>query len=288
MTSKYGGYEKQEFIAKFYDLIYANYNRKDIEFYINYSKKARGKTLELGCGTGRILIPTAISGCEITGLDVSPFMLKKCQEKLVKQPKTVQDRVKLIQGNMTDFETEEMYSLVTTPFRSFQHLISIEEQKACLQCANKHLLPNGLLILDLFHTFPPRIYDKKYINEEEEINDLKLPDGRRIRRTSLTSAFHRAKQYNDIKLIYYISHPDGKEERLVQSFPFRYFFRYEVEHLLELCGFKVIELFGDFERAKFSDNSPEMIFVAEKICENIQRKKNVREKVVGKRAFKNY
>ena len=263
MTSRFGGYEDQEFVAEFYDLEYAN-RRKDIGFFIGYSKRAKGKTLELGCGTGRVLIPTAISGCEITGLDVSPYMLRKCQGKLDKQLKKVQKRVRLIQGDMTNFETGEIYLLATTPFRPFQHLISVEEQKACLDCVNKHLLPQGLLILDLFHPFLPRLYDPKYMTEEEDIHNLKLPDGRSLRRTTRISAFHRDRQYNDVEIIYYISHPDGRTERLVQAFPLRYFFRYEVEHLLNLCGFRVIELFGDYNRSKFSNDSPEMTFIAEK------------------------
>jgi SAM-dependent methyltransferase len=264
MANRFGGYEFQEFIAEFYDVTYANLRNKDIDFFIDYSKRAKGRTLELGCGTGRVLIPTAISGCQITGLDISSHMLRRCQEKLEQQPGKVQERVRLIQGNMTDFETGEMYPLVTIPFRPFIHLISVEEQKSCLDCVNRHLLPHGLLILDLFHCFPPRMYDPKYTTEEEDLHDLKLPDGRCLRRTSRTSAFHRDKQYNDVEMIYYVSHPDGRIERLVQSFPYRYFFRYEVEHLLDLCGFRVIELFGDFDGSKLSDDSPEMIFVAEK------------------------
>ena len=58
---------------------------------------------------------------------------------------------------------------------------------------------------------------------------------------------------------------NGRTERLVQSFPMRYFFRYEIEHLLELCGFRVIDLFGDFDRSEYSSDSPELIFVAGKI-----------------------
>jgi hypothetical protein len=76
--------------------------------------------------------------------------------------------------------------------------------------------------------------------------------------------FHPSQQYNGIEMIYYVSYPDGRSERLVQAFPMRYFFRYEVEHLLNLCGFKIAELFGDYDSSKFSDDSPEMIFVAEK------------------------
>ena len=59
--------------------------------------------IELGCGTGRVLIPTARAGFEITGLDLSPFMLNECRKKLEKQPENVKARVKLVQGNMTAF-----------------------------------------------------------------------------------------------------------------------------------------------------------------------------------------
>ena len=135
--SRYGGYEDQEFVADFYDAMYDNLARQDIEFFVDYSRKAGGKTLELGCGTGRVLIPTALAGCEITGLDLSPYMLKKCREKVAKLPREVRKNVHLIQGDMTNFATGEKYALVTIPFRPFQHLITVAEQKACLNCIHQ-------------------------------------------------------------------------------------------------------------------------------------------------------
>lgn len=262
MTGRFGGYEDREFVAEFYDLAYAH--RRDIDFFKDYSERASGRTLELGCGTGRVLIPTAIAGCEITGLDISPHMLRKCQEKLDGQPGEVQERVRLIQGNMTDFETGETYSLITIPFRAFQHLLSVEEQKTCLNCASKHLVSGGLLIIDLFQPLLPRLYDPKYTAEQEGQPDIELPDGRTLRITDRVAAFHRDQQYNDVEIIRYVTYPDGHRETLVHAFPIRYFFRYEVEHLLNLCGFEAIELFGDFDRSEFASDSPEMIFVAEK------------------------
>jgi SAM-dependent methyltransferase len=265
MTSQHGGYDDREFVAEYYDASYEHLRLQDVEFYVDYSKRTSGQTLELGCGTGRVLIPTAKAGCEITGLDLSSHMLKICQEKLIAQPGEVRKRVRLIQGNMTDFDTGEIYPLVTMPFRPFQLLTTVEEQKDCLACVNKHLTPHGLLVFDVFHPYPPRlVYDPKYATEIEDLPETELPNGKKLRHTNRTAGFHRERQYNDIELIYYISHPDGRKERLVQSFPMRYYYRYEVEHLLELCGFKVVELFGDFDRSAFSSDSPEMIFVAEK------------------------
>jgi len=77
--SRFGGYEDQAFVAEFYDFdpIYAV--RPDVEFYVDLARSAGGTVLELGCGTGRILIPTAAAGCEIVGLDISEYMLAKCR-----------------------------------------------------------------------------------------------------------------------------------------------------------------------------------------------------------------
>ena len=262
VMSKFGGYKYNESLAELYDVSYTT--RKDIDFFIGYSRKVRGKTLELGCGTGRVLIPTARAGCQITGLDISPFMLKKCQEKINRQPKKLQELIRILEGNMVDFNIDERFSLVTIPFRPFQHLISTQEQRGCLHCVHRHLDPGGLLILDLFHPFLPSLYEPKYQVETEGLAERKLPDGRKIRRTDRKSAIHRDEQYFECELTYHVSYPDGRKERHVHSFPFRYFFRYEVEHLLELSGFRVLELFGDFDYSPFSQDSPEMIFVAEK------------------------
>jgi SAM-dependent methyltransferase len=261
---QYGGYETQEFIADLYDVTYNSRNDRDINFFIDYALKTRGRILELGCGTGRVLIPTVKSGCEITGLDLSSQMLGKCREKLSQLPDEIREKVKLVQGNMVDFHTGEQYSLVTIPFRPFQHLISVEEQKSCLEHIGQHLIPQGSLILDIANCYPPAMYDPKYWAEQENQRDLPLPGGQSLRCTSRIKDFHRDQQYNDMELIYYVSYPGGKVDRLVQGFPFRYFFRYEVEHLLELCGFRVIYLFGNYNKSTFSNDSPEMIFVAEK------------------------
>jgi hypothetical protein len=61
-----------------------------------------------------------------------------------------------------------------------------------------------------------------------------------------------------------VTYPDGRKERLVQAFPMRYFYRYEIEHLLNLCGFTIVEFYGNFDKSAFIEASPEMIFVAEK------------------------
>ena len=265
MKSSSSGYYDQTYVVEFYDPVYERLWNADINFYLEYSRLATGRILELGCGTGRVLLPIALSGYKITGIDLSTYMLAKCQEKLAQQPPKVKRRVKLVQGDMCNFKTNEIYSMITVPFRGFQHLTTVEEQKACLGSAHQHLASDGILILDLFHPFPPRLVaNPQYASEKEDFPETKLTDGRTLRRTNRILECHRDQQYNLVEIIYYVSYPDGKTERLKQTFPMRYFFRYEVEHLLNLCGFQVINLFGNFDKSEFSNDSPEMIFIAKK------------------------
>jgi hypothetical protein len=60
-----------------------------------------------------------------------------------------------------------------------------------------------------------------------------------------------------------VSHPDGREERLVHAFPLRYFFRFEVEHLLARAGFQVEHVYADYDKSPYGSKYPgELLFVA--------------------------
>jgi SAM-dependent methyltransferase len=265
MSPDYGGYNDLPFVAQFYDPVYDSLERRDVQFYVDCAVKSGGPVLELGCGTGRVLIPTAQAGCKITGLDVSLYMLDRCREKLAAQPQDVRSRVRLVQADMTAFDTGEKYALITIPFRPFQHLITVPEQKACLTCVQKHLAPGGRLVFDVYYPYLPALVDPKYLMEMQVDPEITLDDGRILRRTSRIAAFHRAEQYNDVELIHYVKYPDGRQERLLHAFKMRYFYRFEMEHLLALAGFEVVEFFGNFDRSPFTAESPEMIFVAGKV-----------------------
>jgi hypothetical protein len=72
-------------------------------------------------------------------------------------------------------------------------------------------------------------------------------------------------QVNQFELVYYVKHPDGREERLVHAFPLRYLFRFEAEHLLARAGFEVQNLYGGYDRSPHGSRSPgELIFLARK------------------------
>jgi len=260
--SRYGDYAEQPFIAEYYDSLPLTLERADLNFFVELARCAGGPVLELACGTGRVLIPIAAAGVQVTGLDLSPYMLARCRQKLGWQPPAVQRWVRLVQGTMTDFDLGERFALVIIPFRSFQLLLTVEEQLACLGSIRRHLDVDGRLVLTFFQTDPRRTYDPAFQQETPVMAEKRLPDGRRLRLAERIVAYHRAQQRNQMELTYSVTHPDGRTERLVQQLAVRYFFPYEVEHLLTRAGFRVLEVYGDYDRSPLTDDSPEMIFLA--------------------------
>jgi len=263
VTENSGGYQSDPFVARLYDQVVPYRERPDIDFFVDTAKESGGPVLEVGCGTGRILLPTARAGIPITGLDLSEHMLAVCRGELAKEPEEVQDRVNLIRGDMRDFSLAEHFSLVTTPFRSFQHLLTVEDQINCLTSIHRHLKPGGKLILDIFN---PSLTHLTKDNLGEEVNlepEFTTPEGITVRRCNKTVSRDLFNQINQVELIYYLIHPDGREERLVHAFSMRYLFRFEAEHLLVRCGFKVEEVYADYQKNPFGSTYPgELIFLA--------------------------
>jgi SAM-dependent methyltransferase len=260
-----GTYNEYMSIAELYDYVVPYRERPDVGFFVEAARESGGPVLELGCGTGRVLIPTARAGVTITGLDLSPHMLEVCQGKLKAEPEDVRSRVRLLEGDMCKFDLSQTFQLVTLPFRPFQHLTTVEDQLACLGCIRRHLAEGGRLILDVFNPSMQALVRQNFGEEVSDEPEFSMPDGRKVIRRHKIVSRDEPNQINYVELIYYVSHPDGRRERLVQAFPMRYLFRFEAEHLLARAGFVVQQLYTDYDKSPFGSKYPgELIFVAGK------------------------
>src|SRR5882757_8069006 len=218
------------FIADYYDESAVMRGRvQDVSFYREAAREFGDPVLELGCGTGRITIALSEAGKRITGLDLSGRMLEHAVKKRAALRVEARERLHLAQGDMARFDLGEKFRLVIIPFRPLQHLLEVRQQVDCLDCVRKHLAPGGRLILDVFQTDAERMHDPVHMREML-VTEYKTADGRQV--------------------------------RLVFAWTLRYFFRYEIEHLLARCGFEVAAEYGNFDRTPIRDESPEMIFVA--------------------------
>src|SRR5262245_5239108 len=251
--------------AEFYDYVPLYRNRADIEFYVEEAVNANGPVLEVACGSGRILIPTARAGVEIVGLDGSAAMLAKCASSLEGESDAVRARASLVAGDMRDFDLERQFALVTIPFRAFQHLLTAEDQIACLTCVRRHLSADGRFIVDLFNPSLEMLVNTELGVEFDTDPPFVLPDGRTVQRRMRTMQRNRLTQVNDNEFIYYGTDQSGALQRVVHPFSLRNTFKFEMEHLLYRIGFVVEQVYADFDRRPFGSKYPgELIFVSRK------------------------
>jgi len=259
-----GGYLKNSFVVQAYDWVVPNSTRQDIPFFLEAARESEGQILELGCGTGRVLIPIAREGFNITGVDVSRRMLSVCRRKLVFECADTRSKVRgLINQDMSRFSLGLKFDLVIVPFFTFNYLLSRTDQFACLFSIKKHLTPDGKLILDLPVPQLRYLYEDKYLKEFGDEPIFEMPDGRKGWRKYRIKSRNLGKQIVRVQTIYYFVQPDGRQQRLVNEFLVRYLFASDVEDLLARCGFAIRAMYGGHAKESYSPSSEEMVIIAQ-------------------------
>jgi SAM-dependent methyltransferase len=249
--------------AEYYDHVVPYRERPDVSFFVDFARNADGPVLEVGCGTGRVLLPSARAGASMVGLDISTGMLGICWRKLQHEAQAVRERVRLVAGDMRSFALRERFALITLPFRSFQHLETDDEQRAALQTFKRHLRFDGRLVLDLFNPSLPLLGDARWLSQPLVEPAVRLPDARQMVRSVRILRRDYVNQIQELEIAHEITWPDGRVERSADTTRLRYLFRFEAEHLLAREGFSIEALYGDYDRSAYGATYPgELIFVA--------------------------
>ena len=247
-----------DLIAGFYDLDFGDVDY-DLLFYENFARRCESPLLELGVGTGRVAIPLAKAGFQVTGIDVSREMLATARAKL---DSDLQKRVRLVQADMRQFHLGERFNMAFYPLRTFCHLTSTAEQIQSLECVRSHLIEEGVLIVALYN---PESLLARLVESDREVTlawvkPNQTGGGTIAKFESFT--VDPARQLQQVTFFYDETDAAGTTRRTIASFALRYFFRYEVELLLERCGFAVEALYGSYDLDDYGPDSEEMIFVA--------------------------
>ena len=220
----------------------------DVAFYEQLAREAGGPVLELGCGTGRIALALAERGLDITGIDVSDGMLTLARRKAAACPAFVRDHLALINQDMRHLNLGRRFGLAFVPFRSFQHLLTIDQQQQSLQAIRRHLEPTGRLALHLFHPRLDLLIDAKIILPGPSGSDPET--GRRyVGRVLQTSFDHLNQVRRDLWLYTEIGTNGEVLAEDTREMALRWTYRWELHHLLKLCGLAVEGEYSDFARS---------------------------------------
>jgi 2-polyprenyl-3-methyl-5-hydroxy-6-metoxy-1,4-benzoquinol methylase len=238
--------------AEFYDDEFAG-REDEIPFFVEQARLAKGPVLEVACGTGRLTLPIAVAGIEITGLDVSPQMLKLAKLKAAAQ----QLPVTWLEQDCRNICSKKAFALVFSAANAMQHLLDFESVNAFLNSARNVLQPDGALILDVFNPNPAKL--ARTVTSRYHHKTIRDKAGNEIR-VEAASEYCSASQILAFKLFY----RRGHELLRTKHVRMRCFYPQELRALCHFNGFEIKTCYGNYDYAPFEKDSPKQIL----ICRN--------------------
>jgi SAM-dependent methyltransferase len=243
----------------YYDLLWGN-EQVDVPFYLAMAKETGGPVCELACGTGRVLLPLARAGFEVTGIDVSQAMLDKLQAKLDKEPRDVQARVALKCADMRDYRFTQKFKLVFCAFNSFLAMITTEDQLACLRSVRDYLADDGRLVINIFA--PDH---KRLIRGTETQRDVERdPETGRDMVVTNISKFNLVSQSVEAWECVDRIGDDGTVRRYPTRFTLSWIHHREMQLLLRLAGYEIVAGFGGYDKRPYDYVSGMQLFLAKR------------------------
>ena len=244
-------------LSRYYDLENADFT-EDLDYWLDLAEEHGNPILELGCGTGRVLLNLARRGHAVTGVDNSPEMLARLQAKLAAASgQHLAAAPQIVQAGLEDFELPQRFRLAIMPFNTFMHLLTTEAQLVALERIRRHLAPGGALALDMPNP------GEAYAAQEQGLTlERTFFDGDRTVQQFSSIALDRAAQLAHITWNYDATGPDGALQRSIVPLTLRYTFPAEMSLLLSRAGLALSHLYGDYDRSPFVDGAPRLLVLA--------------------------
>jgi len=223
-------------------------------FILDYARRLNGPVLELGCGTGRVTIPLAQNGVDITGLDVVKGMIERGKLKAGDVP------VRWVIQDARSFRLEQSFCLIFEAGNVFQHLLARVDQEAFLACVRHHLEDEGRFIFTLMFPHADMLTS---VETEKEWFCYENLSGQEIR-VSGTEYYDPVRQVKLETAYRRWRTADGQDIVRIAPLSLRYIFPQEMEGLLHYNGFQVMELYGDWDKNPLTETSRMMVIVCKK------------------------
>ena len=243
--------------AAYYDHAY-RFRRADVAFYGDVAREHPGPVLDLGGGSGRVALPLAAEGHEITVLDASAPMLARGREQARRMLPEARRRVRFVRGDMRSFALGKKFGLVIAPFNVLLHLYEPDDFRRCFACVRGHLARGAKFVFDVRS---PNL-------SELRRDPAKVYRTRPFRHPTLGYEVSYSEKfwYEEVKQVQYITlrfepgrgAPNGASpmETLLAQ---RQIFPNELRALLALGGFTLWRRHGDFVGGPFDEQSASQV-----------------------------
>ncbi len=239
--------------AQYYDLSPAVPD--DIPFYRQRIVSPEARLLELGCGTGRVLLPLADSCRYIQGVDASAAMLSICREKLEARGVPA-SRAAVVQGDITELDLGSKFDLITAPFRVFQNLETDAEVEGFFETVRRHLAPDGSCILNVFKpNLDPARMRREWRREKEQLAwEVPIEDGR-VTCHDRKPRMDREKLVLYPELIYRRYRGEALVDEVVLKIVMRCYYPEGFRDLITDQGFRIVAAWGGYQGEAYGEGS---------------------------------
>jgi len=226
-----------------------------------------GLALDVGCGTGRLLLRYLKLGLVVEGIDTSADMLAICRQKAERQGL----RVVLYQQAMQNLDLPRRYKTIYIPCGTFMLITHLEEAWETLKRFYNHLEPGGILIFNIFWPFDEgQPLSVKPLGEFGDWGDLwshELPDGSIIAQHLKIQKIDRVEQLLIARRRYqWIIDGRIEQEETFDSNE-RWYYKHEMALMLEKVGFRDVQVKDGWTDEDFAERHSSMVFIARKPAE---------------------
>jgi len=218
----------------------------DLPFYLQ-QVDINKSVLELGAGTGRILIPLAAHCKEIVGVDYSADMVERCEAKL-RGLSSNAIRATMMVGDITHLDLLRKFDLIIAPYRVMQALETDDEVKGFFDTIRRHLLPTGKAIVNVFKPNREKAeMCKNWCQPHESICwEKTLPDASRVLHSEWYEKMDKERMVLYPQLIYRKYRGTQLLEEFIQMIKMRCYYPDEFQSLIQSHGFKISNCWGGY------------------------------------------
>jgi SAM-dependent methyltransferase len=220
-------------------------SENQLNLYVTLAQRYRGAVLELGCGSGQLIVPIAANSTPAFGLDNSPEMLTAARRRAHASGV----RVEFVQGDMREFELGRQFSLIFIARNSLLHLSEQNEFGALFGAVRRHLSPDGVFAFDIFN--PNLSMGCRPSAERFAVMRVASQLYGEIT-VEATSDYDTLSQVN--RATWFISTPEQRDA-WVAPLHLRWIFPQELSALLAANGFRLERRDGDYSGSDFTSAS---------------------------------